>query len=228
MKKSALDPTQTIILNYFKFVDELEGRLFKINEENTSLRQLMKKMQLRFDRIEDTTILPQQSLLKRMMDQAVRQRGKKSRGFRYDEDLVLEHFCINVLILGGRRLYEVFNANFQGVFPSLTTINKRLSQFNSSADEGSTNIQLVKDYLVANGASLVVSFSEDATGVVGRREYHAKSNSLVGFSLPLGPNGFPDPSLSIARTAHDIVRQFEAYDRARYIRLLSFIYFHSI
>ena len=157
MKKSALDPTQTSILNYFKFVDELEGRLFKINEENTSLRQLMKKMQLRFDRIEDTTILPQQSLLKRMMDQAVRQRGKKCLGFRYDEDPVLEQFCMNVHILGGRRLYEVFNANFQEVFPSLTTINKRLSQFNSSADEGSTNIQLVKDYLVANGAPLVVS-----------------------------------------------------------------------
>jgi len=177
----------------------------------------MKKMQHRFDRIEDTSTSLEQSLLKRMMDQAIRQRGKKSRGYRYDEDPVLEHFCMNVLILGGRRLYEIFNANFKGVFPSLTTVNKRLSQFNSSADEGSTNIQLIKDFLVSNGAPLVVSFSEDATGVVGRREYHPKSNSLVGFSLPLGPNGFPDPSLSIARTAQDIIRQFKSYDRARYI-----------
>ncbi len=191
MNKLALDPTQTSILDHFKFVDELEGRLFKIKEWNASLRQLMKKMQQRFGHIENTTISPEQSLLKRMMDQAIRQRGKKSRGFRFDEDPVLEHFCMHVLIfiLGGRRLYEEFNANFQGVFPSLTTINKILSQFNSSADEGPTNIQLVKDYLVANGTTLVVSFSEEATGVVGRRECHAKSNSLVGFSIPLGPNG---------------------------------------
>ena len=156
---------------------------------------------------------PSQSLLKAMMEQAVRQKGHKSRGFRF-KDTVLEHFSMSVWILGGRRLYEIFNANFQGVFPSTTTIHRRLSSFNMSANEGSLNLHIVKNYLLSNGAPLVVSLSEDASGVVGRREYYAKTNSIVGFALPLGPNGFPDSALCIVRTAADI-RLFKTYDRAR-------------
>lgn len=74
-----------------------------------------------------------QSLLTRMMRQAVKQFGKKPKGLRHD-DVVLEHFCINVWILGGRRIYEIFHSNFIGIFPLPSTIQDRLRTFDIPLD----------------------------------------------------------------------------------------------
>ena len=51
-----------------------------------------------------------------------------------------------------------------------------------------------------------VIFFEDATSIVGKRKYANKSNSVIGFSLPLSiySSGLPDQKDSIANNAHDI------------------------
>ena len=154
-----------------------------------------------------------QSLLTRMMRQAVKQFGKKPKGLRHD-DVVLEHFCINVWILGGRRIYEIFYSNFVGIFPSPSTIQDRLRTFDLPSQDG-INFSAVVEYLKTNNAPPIVVLSADATGVLGCVDYHEKTNSLVGFSAPLNDNGFPDLEVFIARTAEDIVKQFNQYDRAR-------------
>jgi hypothetical protein len=91
-----------------------------------------------------------QSLLTRMMRQAVKQFGKKPKGLRHD-DVVLEHFCINVWILGGRRIYEIFYSNFIGIFSSSSTIQDRLRTFNLRSQDG-INFSAVVEYLKTNNA----------------------------------------------------------------------------
>lgn len=71
----------------------------------------------------------------------------------------------------GRRFYETTNANFLGVFPCVRTVEKKLKKFDTSPPEGQLNIAPIKQYLLENNLPLVVSLSEDATSVVGRREY---------------------------------------------------------
>jgi hypothetical protein len=79
-----------------------------------------------------------QSIWIRMMRQAVKQFGKKPKGLRHD-DVVLEHFCINVWILGGRRIYEIFHRNFIGIFPSPSTIQDLLRTFDIPLDQDGIN-----------------------------------------------------------------------------------------
>ncbi len=220
MKKAAALPNQTKVTDYYKIVSELDAAVFQLRQQNSSLLSSHDAMKKRLDKLESSSfhslgaVTSNQSLLQRMMDQAISQVGKQSRGMRYN-DPVLEHFSLNVWILGGRRLYEIFYSNFKGVFPSPTTIQEKLNRFHIPLEEGVCNVHLVKEYLVNNGAPLVVGLSEDATGVVGRREYRAKTNSVIGFVTPVKSNGFPDPTLSIVRDALDIVRLFRLYERAR-------------
>lgn len=218
LQKSAQNPYQVSLHGYFETVDKMDYVL-QLNRENESLVKSLNALKAKFCALQiphDTNIsLSGNSLLKRIMQQSISQHEKQSKGFRH-KDPILEHFCMNVWILGGRKLYEIFNSNFQGVFPSPSTIERKLAKFGMSVDEGVVNVHALKEYITSNNLPPIVCLSEDATALVGRREYSSKTNSVVGFSLPLKPDGFPDTSLSIARTASDIIRQFQKYDRARY------------
>ncbi|KAK4006502.1 hypothetical protein OUZ56_011656 [Daphnia magna] len=167
---------------------------------------------------ENATEVAGQSLLTRMMRQAVKQFGKKPKGVRHD-DSVLEHFCINVWILGGRSIYEIFHSNFIGIFPSPTTIQHRLHTYDIPLDEDSINFSAVVEYIKTNNAPPVVVLLADTTGVVGRVDYHEKTNTLISFSAPLKKNGFPDSNVLIARTAEDIVKQINQYDRSSLVMI---------
>lgn len=148
-----------------------------------------------------------------MTDQFKKQCEKKPRGFRYN-DRILKNFSMNMWIVGGRECYEIWNANFPSVFPCPRTIESWLDDYDMSVREGQLNIEMLKHYLVLNNFPMVVSISEDQTGLSGTREYVNQYNSVVGGSLPLQSNGFPNYQDSYAGTAHDIVQYFNKYERA--------------
>ena len=205
------------ITDYYEVIDMLE----KLQNENEYLKSSINQMKTQFESIRKQYSGGSDggsgsSLLNKMMAQAIKQCGKQAKGLRHT-DPALEHFSLNVWILGGRKLYEIFNANFPAIFPSPTTIQRKLMRFDKAVDEGSLNVTVLKDYLITYKLPLVICLSEDATALVGRREYHAKTNRVVGFSLPLQTNGLPDASVSIAKTASDIIKQFQKYGRARYV-----------
>ena len=204
---------QSKIEDYFQIVKIID-ELVLLRKVNECFKEKLMAMEAKFDTLQSDKECQSKpiSLLTRMMNQALKQAGKKARGLRHD-DPVLEHFYLN--IWGGRRVYEIFNSNFPESFPSPTTIHQRLLRFDLSVNEGSLNIAAVKDYLIANNAPLTVCLSEDATGVVGRVEYYAKTNSLIGFCGPSQKIGFPDPNAFVVKTANDIVHQFAHYDKAR-------------
>ncbi|KAK4012167.1 hypothetical protein OUZ56_021266 [Daphnia magna] len=143
-----------------------------------------------------------QSLLTRMMRQAVKQFGKKPKELRHD-DVVLEHFCINVWILGGRRIYEIFHSNFIGIFPSPSTIQDRLRTFDLPSQDG-INFSAVVEYLKTNNAP--------NRRAIGGCNWSSRMP-------PLKDNGFPDLDVFIARTTEDIVKQFNQYDRASLVMI---------
>jgi urease accessory protein UreF len=96
------DPYQSRIEDCFKFVEKLD-EVIQLRNLNESLKSKLRVMGAKFNALQSTSQEESnQSLLKRMMNQAMKQAGKKPRGFRHD-DPVLEHFCLNIWI-GGRRL----------------------------------------------------------------------------------------------------------------------------
>jgi hypothetical protein len=128
-------------------------------------------------------------LLQRLNIQASVQIKKKPGGYRYDKDIGLLHFAMYSYIQGGRKFYEVLSANFEGVFPSCRTIERKLSSFHKSVPEGEVNVALVKEILEKHRLPPVVSIAEDGTAIVGQREYDKRTNRVIGFSLPLRCNG---------------------------------------
>ena len=148
-----------------------------------------------------------------MLKQAERLAGKKSKGRRYT-DTVIEHFCMSVWILGGRRVFEIMYSNLKGVFPSPRTIVTKLAAYNIPVREGIINVKVLVEYLATKKLKPVVFLSADATAVISKLKYHGKYNSVVGCSLPLGSNELPNSNLSVVKTALDIHKLSAEYRKA--------------
>ena len=151
-----------------------------------------------------------------MLQQAKTEAKKNSRGRRY-RDSVLEHFSLSAWVLGGRRFYEILHANIPCTFPSPRRIEEKLANLEVDLAEGELNVVYLKNFLVLNNLPLLVSIAEDATAVIQKREYHSKTNSIVGLGLPLASNGLPDRLVATANSADDIYQAMEKYDRASVI-----------
>ena len=124
-------------------------------------------------------------------------------------------------ILGGRRMHEVLHSNFQSIFPSPRTVESKLDKYDMSVEEGKINVKMLKHFLIQHNLPMVVSIAEEATAIVGRREYAGiKSNSVIGFSLPLENNGLPDSSLSKVKTAENIINMFASFERATNVMVI--------
>jgi hypothetical protein len=132
---------------------------------------------------------------------------KKKNGFRYRDD-VLNTFCMLAFLTGGRRFYEMQSENFPGIYPNVRTIQTYLKKYDFSVPEGTLNVTGLKQYLIFNNLPLTVCICEDATAIVGRREYDSGTNSVMGFSLPMESNGLRNANLAKVKTAANIVRLF--------------------
>lgn len=133
MRKAALSFGQTNVLDYFKILEEVG----KLEQQNKFLRDSVKAMTERFRRTtcHQQTKSPISELLTRIMRQAISNSGANPKGRRY-QDQVLVRFAINIWILGGRRTYEILYSNLQGAFPSPSTVQVKLSKFETSLIEG--------------------------------------------------------------------------------------------
>ena len=61
--------------------------------------------------------------------------------------------------------------------------------YDLSVNEGEVNAKLLLQVLKQHNLPFRVSLAEDATSIVGVREYDNNSNRFFGFSLPLCSNG---------------------------------------
>ena len=96
---------------------------------------------------------------------------------------------MNALIMEGGKCYNVLSANSRGALPSRGTVDKHIKMYDLSVNEGEVNAKLLLQVLTQHNLPFRVSLAEDATSIVGVREYDNNSNRFFGFSLPLCSNG---------------------------------------
>jgi len=153
------------------------------------------------------------TLVVRLLLQILKNAGRKPNGFRHDDE-VIEHFAVVCFILGGPRMYEILCSNSEGSLPNARTVQRTLNDCAVPADSDDVHVALLKNYLTDNRLPMVVALAEDATAVIAKREYNARSNSVTGIALPLKSNGLPDLKSGIVRTATDICKAMDHNNRA--------------
>lgn len=122
---------------------------------------------------------------------------------------------MNARLLAGPLFYEILHADLRkGVLPSPTTIKRRLDDFAVTIQEGEINTAALLEVLALHNLPKVVCISEDATAIIMRREYNKKTNSIMGSSGVLQPNGLPEHSDFVVRKVEDIVNHFERFEPA--------------
>jgi hypothetical protein len=152
------------------------------------------------------------NILTRIARQIRKQRNRNPKGFRH-KDEVIENYALIAYIIGGRRHFKILYENFKPAFPSPSSLHTKLQKYYTLFHEGKCNLEVLKNHLLDNNLPLIVSIAEDATSVVGKREYSKLLNSIVGCSVPIESNGLSDFHMSIAKTAAQINSIFKKFER---------------
>lgn len=141
-------------------------------------------------------------LLKAADENAIRPKG----GYRFDEEL--KSFASYLSYMAGNIAYETLRINLPLVFPSSSTTNRYMARPHHQIIEGELRCDELLAYLKERNLPPCVCISEDATRVINRVQYDAKSNQLVGFVLPMDHNGLSIPFSFKARSALEIANHF--------------------
>lgn len=115
LRAGASDLYPTSITEHFKVLDEIPP----FAKENEVLSGRLKEIAVAYKKqsqifslgdVQTENDVDSMALLKQMMNQAIKQSGKKKRGRGYD-DPVLSDLSLNLWILGGRHTYEILHDN---------------------------------------------------------------------------------------------------------------------
>lgn len=145
--------------------------------------------------------------LGKLLDAANRNSSRKKGGYRYDTEI--KRYAAYLRMICGPLAYETIQRNLECALPSLTSTNRYIKSANCHVVEGVLRSEELLLYLKERNLPLVVSLSEDATRIIGRIQYDAATNQIIGFTLPLNhSNGMPIPYFFPARTAEEIHGHF--------------------
>lgn len=146
-------------------------------------------------------------VLNKLLVAADKNSSRKKEGFRYDDDMKI--FSSYVRMLSGPLAYETVQKNLPGALPALSSTNRYVRKSNCRLQEGILRCHELYLFLTSRNLPLLVSLSEDATRIVGRVQYDATTNQLVGFVLPISSsNGLPIPFIYQGRDANEIAKHF--------------------
>lgn len=152
-------------------------------------------------------IVPSQYLLDQLQSAADRNSSRKPGGYRYDSTIKL--FATYLRLIAGRLAYETIQRNLECSLPSLSSVNRYIRNSSYHIIEGVARYDELVTYLNERNLPHIVSLSEDATRIVGKVQYCAKTNQIVGFVLPKNDsNGMPTPFAYSARNAAEIIKHF--------------------
>lgn len=140
----------------------------------------------------DESIRRSHYFLNKLISAANRNGTRKPGGFRYDNDIKL--FALYIRLLTGPLAYATIQKNLECCLPSLPSVNRYMGSSSCHILEGILRSDELLVYLNERNLPLVVSIAEDETRIVGRVQYDAKTNQIIGFTLPLNEdNGIPIP-----------------------------------
>lgn len=136
-----------------------------------------------------------------------RNKTRKKQGHRFSEECIQYNSLLR--LTGGPKNYRTSKANNIHGVPSLSTIKKNIRKNESQIVEGVLRCEELKKHLIERDLPLLVSLSEDATRVTGKIEYSVRSNTLVGFVLPISTEtSMPIPTSYLARSAAEVESHF--------------------
>lgn len=145
--------------------------------------------------------------LNKLIAAANRNQIRKPGGYRYDNDIKM--FALLLRLLAGRLAYITIQRNLECCLPSLSSVNRHIASSSCHIIEGILRSDELLIYLNERSLPHAVALSEDATRIVGRVQYDAKTNQIIGFTLPLSEtNGMPIPFNYPARNATEILKHF--------------------
>lgn len=145
-------------------------------------------------------------MLKVFVNSAERNCTRKKQGYRHDE--ITKMFAAFLKMVSGLLAYEILHANFPLSLPSVSTVNRFITDNGPRIVEGEMRSDELVQYLRSRNLPLVVSLSEDATRITAKVSYDPHTNQLVGFALPLDQNGMPVPFSFPAKHANQIQKHF--------------------
>lgn len=207
--------------------DDLVTELVNSNEEIASEVSILRsQLPVRHNNPADSD-----GILGRLFKQYQNQQASNRHGVRH-KDEAINQFSMTLFLLGGQRCAEILSANLKGIIPSASTLRRRIKLYNNNIHEGNfltiisgrliltkiflgiATLRNLKEFIVCNDLPPIVVLSEDATAIIRNREYHTGTNCIVGTSFPLDERGLPNSQNHQANFLHDIIFQFENYDKA--------------
>lgn len=145
-------------------------------------------------------------MLQTFVDSAKRNCTRKKPGYRHDN--ITKMFAAFLKMLSGLLAYETLHANFPLSLPSVSTVNRFITDNGPQIIEGTMRSNELLQYLRSRNLPLTVSISEDATRITAKISYDPHTNQLVGFALPLDVNGMPIKFSFPARNVYQIQQHF--------------------
>lgn len=145
--------------------------------------------------------------LKNLLSTIDQNMNRKKGGYRYNSEI--KHFAMYLRLVVGPLGYQTLQSNLEAALPSLSSTNRYIKASHYHITEGVLRSEELLNYLNERSLPKIVSISEDATRVVGRVQYDARTNQVIGFTLPINDKtGMPIPFAFPARHATEIFNHF--------------------
>ena len=153
------------------------------------------------------------SFLSSFIDSLTQNLSRSKSSYRYNEHV--QKFSVVFLILAGRN--EFVRLNLCGAFPSISTIQSLLDKEEKHITEGQFRFDVMGRHLSSAGTNIAFS-SEDCTAIVPKVTFDAKTNSFVGFSLPI-TEGLPQSSYFQTESAAQLEERLSNVDKSSLLNL---------
>lgn len=207
------DKTQMKITDFYNYCKKIESALETIPEIR---HQLNHNINIINDRVEDgvddqdntkniVAPLERRSFFEMLQRASKSNTAKSNYAHRYSEQL--KKLCLYLFLTSGRLAYETLCANMENALPSLQTLYRTLTSFDTYI-EGTLQFEELTEFLRKRNYPLRVFISEDQTAIVQRPRYDPRTNQLVGFVNNISTNiGFPDNTHNTVNSVQDILNK---------------------
>ncbi|CAM4921707.1 unnamed protein product [Rotaria socialis] len=130
--------------------------------------------------------------------------------YRYEQSV--KDYAVSLYILGGRNVYDFVRLNIPGLIPSLTSLRSILTSSKKYFIEGEFQYERFNEFIELLDCKYAFC-GEDSTSVVSKVCYDSRSNSFVGFTLPL-KDGFPCSRYFSTNSFGELEQWYEKIDKS--------------
>ncbi|CAF3584689.1 unnamed protein product, partial [Rotaria socialis] len=130
--------------------------------------------------------------------------------YRYEQSV--KDYAVSLYILGGRNVYDFVRLNIPGFIPNLTSLRSILTSSKKYFIEGEFQYERFNEFIELSDCKYAFC-GEDSTSVVSKVCYDSRSNSFVGFPLPL-KDGFPCSRYFPTNSFGELEQWYEKIDKS--------------